>query len=126
MGTSVVDEKEITKVQELVYELKVGQVMVKDVITVTPHNLMSELRDLLRDKRISGVPVVDKGRLVGLVSIEDFIKCLTDGKMRSPVEERMNRNVKTLYDNEPLVHAVKEFDRMGYGRFPVVDRESGN
>ncbi|MBL7075375.1 CBS domain-containing protein [candidate division KSB1 bacterium] len=121
----MVDEKEITKVQELVYELKVGQVMVKDVITVTPHNLMSELRDLLRDKRISGVPVVDKGRLVGLVSIEDFIKCLTDGKMGSPVEERMNRNVKTLYDNEPLVHAVKEFDRMGYGRFPVVDRESG-
>ena len=117
-------KKDITKVQELVYEMNVGQIMVKDVITVSPENLMSDLRDLLRDKRISGVPVVENNRLVGMVSIEDFIKCLAEGKMNSPIRDRMSCNVDTLYDNEPLVQAVEKLDRLGYGRFPVIDRES--
>jgi len=118
------DKKDITKVQELVYEMKVEQVMTKDIITVSPHNLMSELRVLLRDKRISGVPVVENDRLVGLISIEDFIKCLAEGRMNSLVKDRMSSNVDALYNNEPLVRAVEEFDRLGYGRYPVIDRES--
>jgi CBS domain-containing protein/anti-sigma regulatory factor (Ser/Thr protein kinase) len=124
-STSVVGKKDFTKVQELVYEMKVEQVMARDVITVGPDNLMSELRDLLRNKRISGVPVVEKNKLIGLVSIEDFIKCLTEGKMNSPVKDRMSGNVETLYDNDPLVRAVEELDRLGYGRFPVISRENG-
>ena len=125
-GGSVTDEKGITKVQELVYEMKVGQVMVKDLITVRPDNLMIELRDLLRDNRISGVPVVNNDRLVGMVSIEDFIKCMAEGKTDSPIRDRMIKNVRTLYDDEPLVQAVEELDRLGYGRFPVINRKEGN
>lgn len=121
----MIGERDITKVQELVYEMKVEQVMTKDIISVSPHSLMIELRDLLREKRISGVPVVDEGRLVGLVSIEDFIKCLAEGEIDIPIKDRMSINIKTLYNNEPLVQAVEEFDRTGYGRFPVIDRESG-
>ena len=118
------NKRDITKIQELVYEMKVKQVMTKDVITVSPQNLMSELRVLLRDNHISGVPVVEQDKLVGLVSIEDFIKCLAEGKTNSPIEERMSRNVDTLYDNEPLVRAVEELERVGYGRYPVIDREN--
>ena len=125
MDDSVVDKKGITKVQELVYEMKVGQVMAKEVITISPGNLMIELRDLLRENRISGVPVLDKGKLVGLVSIEDFIGCLAEGKMNSFIRDRMSYNIKTLYDDEPLTCAVEEFDRLGYGRFPVISRENG-
>lgn len=118
-------EKEVTKVQELIYEMKVGQVMVRDVITIGLDSRMSNLRNLLREKRISGVPVVDDDQLVGLVSIEDFIKCLADGNPDCFVEEQMSRDVKTLYDTDPLVHAVEEFERYGYGRFPVLDRQTG-
>ncbi len=56
-------EKEITKVQELIYEMKVGQVMIRDVITIGIGSRMSDLRNLLREKRISGVPVVDDDQL---------------------------------------------------------------
>jgi len=117
-------QKEITRVQELICEMKVEQVMVKDIITVEPDTPMSDLRSLLRDKRISGVPVVEKGRVVGLVSIEDFIKTLSDGNMNCLVKDQMNRNIKILYNTDRLVHAVKEFDRWGFGRFPVLDRKS--
>jgi predicted transcriptional regulator len=47
---------EISKVQELVYELRVEQVMNRDVISISPNCSMRELEELLRIKRISGVP----------------------------------------------------------------------
>ncbi len=117
--------KDITRVQELVYEMKVEQVMTGSIITVSPNKPMSELRELLRDKRISGVPVVEAEMLLGMISIEDFIKCISEGKMNSLVKDRMSRDIKTLYDNEPLIRAVEEFDRLGFGRFPVISSETG-
>ncbi|UCD38135.1 MAG: CBS domain-containing protein [Fidelibacterota bacterium] len=116
--------KDVTRIQELIYELKVGQVMVTNVITVSPSSRMSDLRDLLRNERISGVPVVDDEQLVGLVSLEDFITCLSDGEQDCCVAEQMSRDVKTLYNSDPLVHAVEEFEHYGYGRFPVLDRKT--
>ncbi|MCK5570386.1 MAG: CBS domain-containing protein, partial [Spirochaetes bacterium] len=61
------NNKTISIIQELVYELKVSDVMKKDVITVEPHTLMSELRKILKDKRISGTPVTRDGKLLGII-----------------------------------------------------------
>ncbi|NQT66036.1 MAG: CBS domain-containing protein [Actinobacteria bacterium] len=117
--------REITKVQELAYELTVEQAMTRDVVKVHSKNRMGELREILRINRISGTPVVDKDKLVGVVSIEDFIKCLADGEIDSFVGDKMTREVKTLYEDEPLIHAVNKFNKHGFGRFPVVERSSG-
>jgi CBS domain-containing protein len=59
----------VSKTQEMVYELTVGEVMTSKMITVGPDQRMSEFRVLLRENRISGTPVVENGRLVGMVSI---------------------------------------------------------
>ena len=68
---------EVTKVQELVYELRIEDVMRRDLITVSPLASMHDLKELLRLRKISGVPVVEEGRLVGIVSLEDLIKALS-------------------------------------------------
>jgi len=121
----VPDPKEVTRVQELIYEMKVEDIMVTDVVSIDVNTRMSDLRELLREKRISGVPVVDGDNLAGMVSIEDFITYLADGGEACSVASRMSTSVKTLYNNDPLVHAVREFDLLGYGRFPVLDRNTG-
>jgi CBS domain-containing protein/anti-sigma regulatory factor (Ser/Thr protein kinase) len=121
----VVQDKGITRVQELVYELKVKDVMTTDVVTVSLKDTMSELREVLRSKRISGTPVVEGNQLVGIVSIEDLIKCLAHGEMDASIGEKMSKKVETLYADEPLVHAVSKFDRYGYGRLPVIERNQG-
>jgi len=115
----------ITKTQELVYEMRVADVMTRCVITVGPQDRMSALRGILRKNRISGVPVVEGERLVGLVSLEDFIKWLADRQDDCPIESKMTRQLETLYDDEPLVRAIGKFERLGLGRFPVLDRQQG-
>jgi CBS domain-containing protein len=49
-------------------------VMNKEVISVRPSILLTELEDALIARHISGVPVVDKGRLVGIVSRSDIVR----------------------------------------------------
>jgi CBS domain-containing protein/anti-sigma regulatory factor (Ser/Thr protein kinase) len=113
----------LTKIQELVYELKVGDACMTDLITTTPNITMNKLRIILRKNRISGVPVVDEGKLVGIISIEDFIEWLYDGHKACLVKDRMRSKIFTLYSDEPLISAVQRFEKTGFGRFPVLDRK---
>ena len=117
-------KEKITRLHELVYELKVCDVMTRDVIAVTPATSMRELRKILRDKRIAGAPVVEGQKLVGIISIEDFITWLAEGAADVQVGDRMTADVKVLFDDESLVHAVNKLEQHGFGRFPVVDREN--
>jgi len=113
----------ITRLQELVYEMKVGEVMTREVIQVTPQTRMGSIRKLLRERRISGVPVVQDGKLEGLISIEDLINALAESAMEATVGEKMTRHPVTLRAEEPVVMAINLFTTHGYGRFPVVDEE---
>lgn len=117
-------DSKITKIQELIYEISVGQVMKKDIVTVGPQTPMSQLRAILLEKRISGTPVVEEDKLVGIISLEDFIRWLADHEHDCPISEKMSGNVRTLYADEPLTQAVNKFERFGFGRFPVVDRKN--
>jgi CBS domain-containing protein/anti-sigma regulatory factor (Ser/Thr protein kinase) len=115
--------QEITKLQELTYELTVEQAMSPEVVTISPHDTMAQFREVLRVNRISGTPVVEDGEMIGVISIENLIKSLAAGEPDATVGEKACRHVETLYADEPLVGAVDKFARFKFGRFPVVDRE---
>jgi len=87
--------KEVSKLQELAYELKVEQAMVKEVITMSPQATMGEFGEVMRVNRISGTPVVEEGRMIGIISIEDLIKALAAGEMNAAVGDKMTLNPET-------------------------------
>ena len=115
----------IQKTQELSYALKVKEAMNKKVLTLNPRHTLVDVRKILRKRRISGMPIVESGRLLGIISIEDLINCLASGEMDKRVTAIMTEKVVVLFSDEPLIHAINKFDRYGFGRFPVLDRESG-
>jgi CBS domain-containing protein len=51
--------------------MRVGDVMTTPVACAALHTTDNELREVFRDKRIRHLPVVDAGRVVGVVSIGD-------------------------------------------------------
>ena len=112
---------QVTRLQELLYEVKIGEVMTRKVIHVTPQTPIAEIRKLLREHRISGIPVVQDGNLEGIISIEDLINTLAESAMAATVGERMTRNPVTLREDEPVVVAINHFATHGYGRYLVVD-----
>ncbi len=119
-------KQEIKRRRELVYEMRVSAVMTRELVTVAPEASMTELREILRTKRISGTPVVSEGQLVGIISVEDFINWLAEGAHKTTIGERMTREVETACQDEPLINVVKKLEaRGGFGRFPVIERATG-
>jgi len=115
------DGNDLTISHELVYELKVRDAMTTKLITATPENSLRDIQKLMRENRISGVPILDGDKLVGIVCLECIINALDKGYIEERVKERMTKNVITLRDNVSLVRASIEFEKYKFGRFPVVD-----
>jgi CBS domain-containing protein len=91
-------------------------VMVVDVVSVTPGDSVDEAARLLAFHRISGMPVCDGGRVVGVVSEADLI-----GKSGSTVGDVMTSPAVTVSENTRLEAVAGELTRRGIRRVPVVD-----
>lgn len=54
-------------------DVAVANVMTRDVITVQPTTTVTQVSRLMVEHAISGIPVVDDGRLVGIVTERDIV-----------------------------------------------------
>ena len=67
------------EVDTTVYNMfKIEQVMVKNVITVSPKDTIQEVATLLAKKEFHALPVVDNNKLVGIVTTTDLINYLLE------------------------------------------------
>ena len=57
-----------------VLDRRVAELMTRRVVTCTPNDTIAELMGEMTRRRIRHLPVVDRGRLAGLVSIGDVVK----------------------------------------------------
>lgn len=55
-------------------ETPVAEVMTRDLITVAPNQTVNECMILMTDNHIRHLPVMDQGRLVGIISVGDVVK----------------------------------------------------
>ncbi|MFZ5447534.1 MAG: CBS domain-containing protein [Thermodesulfobacteriota bacterium] len=59
--------------------LQARDIMTTEILTVAPETSISELSKLLENRKIGGVPVVDKGgRLVGVITQSDLVERARD------------------------------------------------
>jgi CBS domain-containing protein len=61
-------------------ETAVREIMTTEVISVHPDDDIEECMELFTDKRVRHLPVVEEGKVVGLVSIGDIVKSVIDYK----------------------------------------------
>jgi len=118
---STVDSPSV--VLELIYQLKIKDVMSTAVITGSKEQTMRHIQVIMQENRITGVPITEGQKLVGLVSINDIVTALDKGFIDCPVEERMTRNVIVLQDDMPLSFAISYLNKYRYGRFPVLNKD---
>lgn len=111
-------------IKELASELKAKDVMTYNVATLHQSQKMSQAKEIMRLKKISGIPIVDqKGKVVGIISIDDIIRCLENHELSVGVSQYMTERVIMVYEDQPIIEILKKFKRNKYGRFPVVDQE---
>jgi len=54
-------------------EIKVQEIMTKDLITINPSNTLEEAAEVMVNHQIKKLPVIEGGRLVGIVTATDLI-----------------------------------------------------
>ena len=59
-------------------ETPVGEIMTPKVVTIDPDRTAGECMALMTDKRFRHVPVVEAGRLVGVISIGDVVRAVVE------------------------------------------------
>lgn len=94
----------------------VGEVMSPLRSPVGPRTTVAALRESLTAARAHGAPVVDGGRLVGIVTVSDTIDHSDD----TPISEVMTPRPVTVSPSTPVSHAMARMAALGVGRLPVV------
>jgi CBS domain-containing protein/anti-sigma regulatory factor (Ser/Thr protein kinase) len=118
---STVDSPSV--VLELIYQLKIKDVMCQAVISGRPTDSIRHIQAVMRENYITGIPIVEDRYLAGIVSIDDVVTALDKGYIDDPVSKRMTRNVIVLEDDMPLSFAISYLNKYRYGRFPVLNKQ---
>ena len=70
----------IFELNYLLAKLPVSDVMTSDLITVTPITTIARAAQLMLEHKVGGLPVVDRGKLVGIITESDIFRMLVKGK----------------------------------------------
>ncbi len=111
----------ITRVEELAYELRIHEVMTEEVLCLSPDLVMEDALNIFQKERISGAPVTKNDDLIGILSMEDLIHALRGNTLSEQVRDFMTKDVVSVHEFDPVVEALKTFSRTKFGRLPVLD-----
>jgi len=108
----------------------VGRRMTKDPKTVSPDDTLGRAADMMRESRINHLPVVEGGRLVGILSDTDLRNAsLASGPLPAPegtmdrdrrVREVMKTEVWSLTPEDSVEDALLIITRKRFGALPVL------
>ena len=115
----------------------VGDAMTRRVLTFEPEMRASDAALRLASEGIAGGPVVEGGRVVGVITLRDLLEreghvaSQTSGPFlrgerhlaKLTVGDVMTKEVVTARAGDPLVSAIELMDSAGVNRLPVVDEE---
>jgi len=86
-----------------------------DSITVGPGDTLLTAYNRMRQADVSQLPVLDDGRLIGLVDESDLLDAVEDrrseGRFHRPVSAAMTAKLRTLQASEPLDALLPIFER---------------
>ncbi len=116
-------------------ELTVSQYMTQKVETVRRGTNLRELEHLFRQHDFNAFPVLEGGRMVGLVSKFDFLSAFVfttarlvphyDELMRRTVQDVMTEKVVHAEPQAPLTRVLQMMVDLRSRSFPVVELNKG-
>jgi tRNA nucleotidyltransferase (CCA-adding enzyme) len=101
--------------------VQISDLMSFPVHTVTAATRMEEVAMTLRAKGITGIPVVDRENIVGMISRRDFRKMRKESHITSPVKAYMSTEVLSIAPDQSPMQAVQLMVQHDIGRLPVVE-----
>lgn len=105
--------------------VKCREIMTANVTTATREMTLREVARLLREGDMGSVPVVEGGRLVGIVTDRDIVvRAIAEGKgPETPVAEAMTTEIFSVRPDDFAFEAVRLMGDKQVRRIPVVEAD---
>lgn len=100
--------------------IPVTRAMLTDYETVSPRDTLSRVAQLVLAGSQRDFPVVEDGRVLGLVTRDDFLKALTQHGEHWPVTQVMHANLPVLDSYEMVEMALMRLQESGVPVLPVT------
>ncbi|MDX2453950.1 CBS domain-containing protein [Desulfosarcina sp.] len=101
--------------------VQISDLMSFPVFSVPSDTSMAEVAKILRQRGCTGLPVVDGGVLVGIISRRDFKKIRKQDQLQAPVKAFMSTRVISIEPGNSPIQAAQMMVRHDIGRLPVVE-----
>lgn len=102
-------------------EEQLSMLMKKNPITITPDKPISEAAKIFYDLRIHRLPVVEKGRLVGIVTPTDLLREIRTMKTKKTAIDSIRAACVTCYKDDPLSYVVAAMKISNVTAMPVLN-----
>ena len=96
--------------------------MILDPVTISPNNTVQDALDLMSDFRVSGLPVVEDGRLVGILTNRD-VRFIEDGHAVRVSDVMTSKNLVTVPMGTSLEEAKQHLHEHRIEKLLVVDED---
>jgi len=121
-NTEVVKEQVLAYLEEnLPFSLTAGEVASRPVFSLDSDTSLDVADGLLVEHNFKGCPVMEKGRLVGIISRRDLQKGMRNELGHAPVKGFMTRQVITASPQDSLTELRRLMMEHNIGRVPIVD-----
>lgn len=100
-----------------------SEIMSKDVVFVSPNQSIQEAASLMKQHDVGSIPVVENGRVVGIVTDRDIaLRSTSAGKETTiPVRECMTENPTVASPDTDVHEAARIMAEKQIRRLPVVE-----
>lgn len=102
-------------------EEQLALLMTRDPITISPGSDLQTAARLLLKHGIRRLPVVDNGKLVGLVTVADVVGTIADMNIDIPIKDYVEKEVVAIYSETPLPVAARIMELAAVKAVPVLD-----
>jgi CBS domain-containing protein len=102
----------------------VREAMTAGVRTVTPTQSLADAAELMKSEDVGSIPVVDEGRLIGIVTDRDIVvRAVAErrGPQAVTVDEVASRELVTVEPEQDLDDALRLMAAHQVRRLPVVE-----
>jgi CBS domain-containing protein len=102
-----------------------SEIMTRDVRTATRVMTLRDVSVMMRDGDMGSVPVVEDGRLVGIVTDRDIVvRCVAEGRgPETPVGKAMTDEIYSVKPDDFAFEAIRLMGDKQIRRVPVVDAD---
>ncbi|NMC60629.1 MAG: CBS domain-containing protein, partial [Candidatus Methanofastidiosa archaeon] len=114
-------EYQSTQMSSALKGIKVRDLMVNDVITVSPSDNMEDFEKLLIQKRHKGYPVVSEGNVIGIVTINELLTVPRNKWNDTKVSDIMSKDFIIATPEMEAFDLHTKLAETNQGRAPVVD-----